>query len=122
MLRALGELGVANSEVPGGDHALPRPERPVVSNAAAEALLQLTGQPCWGDADWLAIASSPQLRCAVQPLGHWLPVAGCPQHWARSAQTLAENSPQLIALRGLGRSRSQPGSAEAVLTAMTTCY
>ncbi|APD49473.1 HEAT repeat domain-containing protein [Synechococcus sp. CS-602] len=116
LLEALGELGVANSEVlevitPFLDH-----ERPVVSNAAARALLQLTGQPCWGER-LVAMLRHPQLqvrRSALLDIGAcgWLPALG------PICATLAENSLKLIALRGLAEAAPSPGSAEAVLTAM----
>jgi len=45
-LEALGEFGRGEFGGAGGDHALPRPERPVVSNGRApQPLLQLTGPP-----------------------------------------------------------------------------
>ncbi|MFS6826288.1 HEAT repeat domain-containing protein [Cyanobium sp. ATX 6F1] len=116
IIETLGELGVASPEVlevitPFLDH-----ERPVVSNAAARALLQLTGQPCWGER-LVAMLRHPQLqvrRSALLDLGAcgWLPAL------LPISQTLAENSLKLIALRGLAEAAADPCSTEAVLAAM----
>ncbi|WP_259727431.1 HEAT repeat domain-containing protein [Synechococcus sp. CS-1326] len=116
LIEALGELGVASSEVLEVITPFLEHERPVVSNAAARALLQLTGQPCWGER-LVAMLRHPQLqvrRSALLDLGAcgWLPALGA------ICTTLAENSLKLIALRGLAEAATDSSSAEAVLRAM----
>lgn len=108
LLEALGEIGVARPEViavlrPFIDHP-----RPLVRSAAARSLLQLNGDPCWGEL-LVELLGHPQLqvrRAALMDLGAagWRPALG-----AISA-TLAENSLKLIALRGLvERGQGEPG-------------
>ena len=99
LLEALGDIGVADTAVvaviqPFVDH-----ERPLIRSAACRALLQLTGEPRWGQL-LVELLQHQQLqvrRAALMDLGAagWRPALG------PIAATLAENSLKLIALRGL---------------------
>jgi len=99
MLEALGEIGRAQPDVvavirPFVDH-----ERPLIRSAACRALLQLTGDPQWGQR-LLELLEHPHLqvrRAALMDLGAtgWRPAL------EPICLTLAENSLKLIALRGL---------------------
>jgi phycocyanobilin lyase alpha subunit len=116
LIEALGDIGVATPAVlaviePFLDHG-----RPQIRSAAPRAMLQLTGEPQWGDR-LVTLLSHPQLqvrRAALMDLGAvgWRPALG-----AISA-TLAENSLKLIALRGLVEQGQGEPDTEAVLLAM----
>jgi phycocyanobilin lyase alpha subunit len=91
-------------------------DRPLIRSATTRAMLQLTGEPQWGDR-LVTLLSHPQLqvrRAALMDLGAvgWRPALG-----AISA-TLAENSLKLIALRGLVEQGQGEPDTEAVLLAM----
>ncbi len=116
MLEALGDIGVASTEV----HAVVEPfvghERPLIRSAAARTLLQLSGEARWAEV-LLELLDHPQLqvrRAALMDLGGagWRPALGAIE------RTLAENSLKLIALRGLvEQGQGEPGE-EALLACM----
>ena len=99
LIEALGDIGSSTAAVlsviePFCDH-----ERPLIRSAAARALLQLSGDPRWGQL-LLELLRHPQLqvrRAALMDLGAvgWRPAL------EPIRATLAENSLKLIALRGL---------------------
>ena len=99
LLEALGEIGVAEPTVLAVIEPFVAHERPLIRSAACRALLQLTGEPRWGD-QLVALLQHQQLqvrRAALMDLG----AAGWRQALEPIAATLAENSLKLIALRGL---------------------
>ncbi|MEB3200271.1 MAG: HEAT repeat domain-containing protein [Synechococcaceae cyanobacterium] len=116
LIEALGDIGVREPEVlavirPFCDH-----DRPLIRSAAARALLQLSGERCWGE-QLLELLVHPQLqvrRAALMDLGAvgWRPSLDA----IRS--TLAENSLKLIALRGLAEQGEGDPGLEAVLVVM----
>jgi phycocyanobilin lyase subunit alpha len=125
LLEALGDIGQASPAVlavvrPFVDH-----ERPLIRSAACRALLQLTGEPHWGET-LVALLDHPQLqvrRAALMDLG----AAGWRPALEPIRRTLAENSLKLIALRGLVEQGPEPPcelsalqdpEIEAVLAAM----
>lgn len=77
-----------------GDH-----ERPLIRSAAYRSLLQLTQEDCWGEqlVNLLLHSELQVRRAALLDLG----VTGWRPAGSAVAQTLAENSLKLIALRGL---------------------
>ena len=77
-----------------GDH-----ERPLIRSAAYRSLLLLTREDCWGEqlVNLLLHSELQVRRAALLDLG----VTGWRPAGAAIAQTLAENSLKLIALRGL---------------------
>jgi phycocyanobilin lyase alpha subunit len=99
LIEALGDIGIGSDAVlsviePFTDH-----DRPLIRSAAARALLQLSGDPRWGQL-LLELLRHPQLqvrRAALMDLGAvgWRPAL------EPIRGTLAENSLKLIALRGL---------------------
>jgi phycocyanobilin lyase alpha subunit len=99
LIEALGDIGIGSDAVlsviePFSDH-----DRPLIRSAAARALLQLSGDPRWGQL-LLELLRHPQLqvrRAALMDLGAvgWRPAL------EPIRGTLAENSLKLIALRGL---------------------
>jgi len=106
-LEALGALGWEEEDGSTTDHkpllatlgAYVNHERPLIRSAAYRSLLQLTQEDCWGD-QLVALLHHDELqvrRAALLDLGvtGWRPAAPA------IAQTLAENSLKLIALRGL---------------------
>ncbi|WP_411871333.1 HEAT repeat domain-containing protein [Vulcanococcus limneticus] len=112
LLEALGDIGASDPALvavirPFVDH-----ERPLIRSAACRALLQLTGEPQWGQ-QLVQLLQHPQLqvrRAALMDLGAvgWRPAL------EPIAATLAENSLKLIALRGLAESDGdQPVAAGA---------
>lgn len=120
MLEALGQIGVADPAVLAVIQPFVQHERPLIRSAACRALLQLTGEACWGD-QLVAMLQHPQLqvrRAALMDLG----AAGWHPALEPIAATLAENSLKLIALRGLAENAAVPasldGAAVAVLEAM----
>ena len=106
LIEALGDIGLASNSVlsvikPFADH-----DRPLIRSAACRALLQLSGEPRWGER-LLELLRHPQLqvrRAALMDLGAvgWRPAL------EPIRATLAENSLKLIALRGLAE--CQPDS------------
>jgi phycocyanobilin lyase alpha subunit len=97
VLEALGCLG-ATTAIPAIEPFLQHPV-PLVRYAAHRAMYQLTHQPSYGD-QLIAALQAEQLpfrRAALTDLGAigYLPAADA------IAQTLAENSLKLIALKGL---------------------
>jgi phycocyanobilin lyase alpha subunit len=99
LLEALGDIGVAQPAVLIVIEPFVGHERPLIRSAACRALLQLTGEPRWGD-QLVALLQHQQLqvrRAALMDLG----AAGWRQALEPIAATLAENSLKLIALRGL---------------------
>ncbi|MFN7898626.1 MAG: HEAT repeat domain-containing protein [Synechococcaceae cyanobacterium] len=119
LIEALGDIGVASESVltaiePFIDH-----DRPLIRSAAARALLQLSGDPRWGEL-LLELLRHPQLqvrRAALMDLGAvgWRPAL------EPIRVTLAENSLKLIALRGLAEQPPEGGldeGLEAVLDVM----
>ncbi|KKZ14524.1 MAG: glycosyl transferase family 2 [Candidatus Synechococcus spongiarum 142] len=86
-------------------------ERPLIRSAAYRSLLQLTQEDCWGEqlVNLLRHSELQVRRAALLDLG----VTGWRPAGAAIAQTLAENSLKLIALRGLvenspARNRTSP--------------
>ncbi len=116
LIEALGDIGFAGAPVveviePFTDHG-----RPLIRSAAARALLQLTGEPRWGER-LVELLTHPQLqvrRAALMDLGAvgWRPAL------EPISRTLAENSLKLIALRGLVEQGSGEPTTESVLTVM----
>ena len=109
LLEALGALGWQKEDGSGtitdrepllavvrayGDH-----ERPLIGSAAYRSLLQLTREDYWGEqlVNLLLHSELQVRRAALLDLG----VTGWRPAGAAIAQTLAENSLKLIALRGL---------------------
>jgi phycocyanobilin lyase subunit alpha len=118
LLEALGEIGVAEPEVLAVIQPFVGHERPLIRSAACRALLQLTGEPHWGE-QLVELLQHQQLqvrRAALMDLG----AAGWRPALEPIAATLAENSLKLIALRGLVENGVASGDAatEAVLAAM----
>ena len=119
LLEALGEIGVAEPVVLAAIRPFVEHDRPLIRSAACRALLQLTGEPHWGE-QLVGLLQHQQLqvrRAALMDLG----AAGWRPALEPIAATLAENSLKLIALRGLvenGVSAQTAGGIEAVLAAM----
>jgi phycocyanobilin lyase alpha subunit len=118
LLEALGEIGVAEPEVLAVIQPFVGHERPLIRSAACRSLLQLTGEPHWGE-QLVELLQHQQLqvrRAALMDLG----AAGWRPALEPIAATLAENSLKLIALRGLVENGVPSGDAatEAVLAAM----
>ena len=119
MLEALGEIGVHQPEVTAVIEPFTLHDRPLIRSAACRALLQLSGDPRWGER-LLELLQHPQLqvrRAALMDLGAvgWRPAL------APICATLAENSLKLIALRGLvenGERHAASVDVESVLAAM----
>jgi len=115
LLEALGEIGVAEPEVLAVIQPFVGHERPLIRSATCRALLQLTGEPHWGE-QLVELLQHQQLqvhRAALMDLGAagWRPAA------AAISATLAENSLKLIALRGLVENgRGEPGEEALLLT------
>ena len=121
LLEALGALGWQGEDGSGtvtdrepllevvrayGNH-----ERPLIRSAAWRSLLQLTREDCWGEqlVNLLLHSELQVRRAALLDLG----VTGWRPAGRAIAQTLAENSLKLIALRGLvenspARNRTSP--------------
>ena len=119
LIEALGDIGDASESVlmaiePFIDH-----DRPLIRSAAARALLQLSGDPRWGEL-LLELLRHSQLqvrRAALMDLGAvgWRPAL------EPIRATLAENSLKLIALRGLAEQGPEgrlDEDLEAVLNVM----
>jgi len=107
LLEALGEIGQAHPDVVAVIRPFVGHERPLIRSAACRALLQLTGEPSWGE-QLLALLEHPQLqvrRAALMDLG----ATGWRQALKPICLTLAENSLKLIALRGLVETSSLHG-------------
>jgi phycocyanobilin lyase subunit alpha len=124
LLEALGEIGVSEAAVLAVIQPFVAHERPLIRSAACRALLQLTGEPNWGQ-QLVLLLQHQQLqvrRAALLDLG----AAGWRPALDPIAATLAENSLKLIALRGLVENGVPPRTAqpspdaatEAVLAAM----
>jgi phycocyanobilin lyase alpha subunit len=99
LIEALGDIGVASEIVLAVIEPFAGHDRPLIRSAAARALLQLSGEPRWGQL-LLELLQHPQLqvrRAALMDLGAvgWRPAL------EPIRATLAENSLKLIALRGL---------------------
>jgi phycocyanobilin lyase alpha subunit len=125
LLEALGDIGVADAPVLAVIEPFVAHERPLIRSAACRALLQLSGQPRWGEqlVDLLRHEQLQVRRAALMDLGAvgWRPAL------EPIVNTLAENSLKLIALRGLAEATPPPDGAppaepdlgtEAVLSAM----
>jgi len=116
LLEALGDIGIADPAVlavvePFIDHA-----RPLIRSAAARALLQLTGEPRWGDL-LVSLLNHHQLqvrRAALMDLG----AAGWRPALESIRRTPAENSLKLIALRGLVEQGCGAPAEDALLACM----
>jgi phycocyanobilin lyase alpha subunit len=113
LLEALGDIGQASPAVLAVVRPFVGHERPVIRSAACRALLQLTGEPHWGET-LVALLDHPQLqvrRAALMDLGAagWRPALG------PIRRTLAENSLKLIALRGLIEQGPKPAPMLSVL-------
>ncbi|MEY4354369.1 MAG: Bilin biosynthesis protein RpcE [Cyanobacteriota bacterium] len=116
LIEALGEIGVSEAAVIGTIQPFIGHDRPLIRSAAARALLQLTGDPAWGE-HLLHLLEHPQLqvrRAALMDLG----AVGWRQALDPIRRTHAENSLKLIALRGLVERGSGEPSTEALLEAM----
>jgi phycocyanobilin lyase alpha subunit len=88
----------------------------LIRSAAARALLQLTGDPAWGE-PLLALLEHPQLqvrRAALMDLG----AVGWRAALDPIRRTHAENSLKLIALRGLVEGGTGEPATETLLEAM----
>lgn len=116
LIEALGDIGLAEEAVMATIHPFLEHDRPLIRSATARALLQLTGDPSWGE-HLLTLLQHPQLqvrRAALMDLG----AVGWRGALDPIRRTHAENSLKLIALRGLvERGRGEP-STEALLEAM----
>ena len=116
LIEALGDIGVANEGVMATIQPFLHHERPVIRSAAARALLQLTGDPAWGE-PLLRLLEHPQLqvrRAALMDLG----AVGWREALEPIRRTHAENSLKLIALRGLVEHGCGEPSTQALLEAM----
>jgi len=116
LLEALGDIGLAQPQVLAVVEPFISHERPLIRSAAARALLQLTGDPCWGER-LVALLEHPQLqvrRAALMDLG----AAGWRPGFDAIARTLTDNSLKLMALRGLVERGSGPPGDEALLACM----
>ena len=116
LIEALGDIGVASPAVRAVIAPFLQHERPLIRSAAARALLQLTGDPCWGE-QLLELLRHDQLqvrRAALMDLGAvgWRPSLDAIR------ATLAENSLKLIALRGLVEQGVGEPDEERLLLAM----
>lgn len=116
MLEALGEIGSAQATVLAIIEPFVQHERPLIRSAAARALLQLTGDPRWGDllVELLGHQQLQVRRAALMDLG----AAGWRPALEPIAATLAENSLKLIALRGLVENGQGEPNTDAVLASM----
>jgi phycocyanobilin lyase alpha subunit len=116
LLEALGDIGVADPRVLAVVEPFIGHERPLIRSAAARSLLQLSGEARWGQL-LVELLDHPQLqvrRAALMDLG----AAGWRPGFEAIANTLAENSLKLMALRGLvERGSGAPGDA-ALLACM----
>lgn len=116
LIEALGDIGVVEEAVIATIQPFIAHERPLIRSAAARALLQLTGDPAWGE-HLLALLEHPQLqvrRAALMDLG----AVGWRGALDPIRRTHAENSLKLIALRGLVERGSGEPSTEVLLEAM----
>ncbi|MEB3334408.1 MAG: HEAT repeat domain-containing protein [Cyanobacteriota bacterium] len=116
LIEALGDIGVADAVVLATIEPFLQHERPLIRSAAARALLQLTGEPTWGET-LLALLEHPQLqvrRAALLDLG----AVGWREALDPIRRTHAENSLKLIALRGLVERGCGEPSTDALLEAM----
>lgn len=116
LIEALGDLGVADELVLTTIQPFLQHERPLIRSAAARALLQLTGDPTWGE-PLLALLDHPQLqvrRAALLDLG----AVGWRAALESIRRTHAENSLKLIALRGLVERGCGEPTTDALLEAM----
>ncbi len=116
LIEALGDIGHGAPEVLAVIEPFLEHERPLIRSASARALLQLTGEPRWGER-LLELLGHSQLqvrRAALMDLGAvgWRPALEPIQ------RTLAENSLKLIALRGLVEQGSGDPGTDALLDAM----
>ncbi len=121
LLEALGDIGDNDPAVVAVVTPFIHHDRPLIRSAACRALLQLSGEPQWGER-LEALLAHPQLqvrRAALMDLG----AVGWRASLGAITATHAENSLKLIALRGLvenGTDRPSAGApdTEAVLAAM----
>jgi len=116
LIEALGDIGLAEEAVMATIQPFIAHDRPLIRSAAARALLQLTGDPSWGEL-LLTLLEHPQLqvrRAALMDLG----AVGWRVALDPIRRTHAENSLKLIALRGLVERGSGEPSTEALLEAM----
>jgi phycocyanobilin lyase alpha subunit len=116
LLEALGEIGVAEPRVLAMVEPFVSHDRPLIRSAAARALLQLTGEACWGE-QLVELLDHPQLqvrRAALMDLG----AAGWRPGFEAIARTLTENSLKLMALRGLVERGSGAPGDDALLACM----
>ncbi|NBO82734.1 MAG: HEAT repeat domain-containing protein [Betaproteobacteria bacterium] len=116
LLEAIGDLGISGDEVLGVLESFSTHERPVVQSSACRSLLQLTQEPRWGER-LKALLLHPQLqvrRAALMDLG----AAGWRPATQAIAETLAENSLKLIALRGLVESAPSDSFDEEIFEVM----
>ena len=116
LLEALGDIGIASPAVLAVVEPFIGHERPLIRSAAARALLQLSGEPCWGEL-LVSLLNHHQLqvrRAALMDLG----AAGWRPALEPIRGTQAENSLKLIALRGLvEQGRGEPAD-DALLACM----
>ncbi len=116
LLEALGDIGVADAEVLAVVEPFVQHERPLIRSAAARTMLQLSGEPRWGEL-LVTLLSHGQLqvrRAALMDLG----AAGWRPALEPIRRTLAENSLKLIALRGLVERGSGAPDEAALLACM----
>ena len=116
LIEALGDIGVVEPSVLATIQPFLEHDRPLIRSAAARALLQLTGEPAWGER-LVQLLDHPQLqvrRAALMDLG----AVGWRAALEPIRRTHAENSLKLIALRGLVERGSGEPSTETLLEAM----
>jgi len=117
LLKALGDIELADPNAVNTIHSFIRHERPVIRSAACRALLLLTGEERWAG-ELIALLNHETLqvrRAALMDLGAvgWRPSLRPIQ------RTQAENGLKLIALRGLAEHpRGEGCSMDDVLIAM----
>lgn len=116
LIEALGDIGVSDELVIPTIQPFLAHDRPLIRSAAARALLQLTGDPAWGD-HLLTLLDHPLLqvrRAALMDLG----AVGWRAALDPIRRTHAENSLKLIALRGLVERGTGEPSIETLLEVM----
>jgi phycocyanobilin lyase alpha subunit len=116
LLEALGDIGVADGDVLAVVEPFVHHERPLIRSAAARTLLQLSGDPRWGEqlVELLGHGQLQVRRAALMDLG----AAGWRPALEPIRRTLAENSLKLIALRGLVERGSGDPDEAALLACM----
>lgn len=116
LLEAIGDLGISGDGVLEVLESFLTHERPVVQSSACRSLLQLTKDSRWGER-LKTLLLHPQLqvrRAALMDLG----AAGWRPATQAIAETLAENSLKLIALKGLVESVPSDSFDEEIFDVM----